>query len=540
MDRIRNILFFGLIAGAFLFLSKNLKGFLQDDAFIFARYAHNLVQGDGFVYNPGERVEGATSFLWTLMGAFGALFTNNLPVFFQGMNLFFSVLWLGVFALFCRHWLREGITWIWPVILMAMYPSFWLWSYGGLETTFFGFLMYSGFFLASEWAGRGGRWRLGFLSITTLMLILTRPEGLPVSLFILAYTIFLPAEGKRREALVWVGSATLAAFVFLLLFRYFYFGDWAPNTYYAKGGGGYYLKRYGLGRLNAFFRDYFNFLPVFFGLLGFLIKSRLRYWLLIIPGWCFYFVWVGGDILPENRLMLPMVPMMLLGSVAFFDFWGNAFRRFLLNPAFLSIAFGVFLSVSYYLYYRKTLVAYTGVRDALETAHIAAGKYLQENMKSGEKALLTDAGATAYYAPDRYFIDWLGLCDRTVAKAFYHSGYNPWAMSYCYDETEHALRKAHLLAELDRYFRAVKPDYLVLNVYTPSDQDFQNNMWDFQSDLPESLPEFVTRQISFDGYFGILDSEDKGQKWKPVFAAPYSTEFWMVVVKTKPLGVEGL
>ena len=39
---------------------------LCDDAFISFRYARNLVNGDGLVFNRGERVEGYTNFLWIL------------------------------------------------------------------------------------------------------------------------------------------------------------------------------------------------------------------------------------------------------------------------------------------------------------------------------------------------------------------------------------------------------------------------------------------------------------------------------------------
>src|SRR5687767_454301 len=45
-----------------------------DDAFIFYRYAVNLANGEGLVFNIGERVEGITSLLWTLLVAGGALF----------------------------------------------------------------------------------------------------------------------------------------------------------------------------------------------------------------------------------------------------------------------------------------------------------------------------------------------------------------------------------------------------------------------------------------------------------------------------------
>ena len=50
--------------------------FLTDDAFISFRYARNLLEGNGLVFNPGERVEGYSNFLWVLelaalWGAFG-------------------------------------------------------------------------------------------------------------------------------------------------------------------------------------------------------------------------------------------------------------------------------------------------------------------------------------------------------------------------------------------------------------------------------------------------------------------------------------
>jgi hypothetical protein len=40
---------------------------IVDDSFITYRYAENLVAGNGLVFNVGERVEGYTNFLWTLL-----------------------------------------------------------------------------------------------------------------------------------------------------------------------------------------------------------------------------------------------------------------------------------------------------------------------------------------------------------------------------------------------------------------------------------------------------------------------------------------
>lgn len=39
---------------------------LSDDGFISFRYAQNLAEGRGLVYNAGEYVEGYTNLLWTL------------------------------------------------------------------------------------------------------------------------------------------------------------------------------------------------------------------------------------------------------------------------------------------------------------------------------------------------------------------------------------------------------------------------------------------------------------------------------------------
>lgn len=40
--------------------------FLTDDAFISFRYACNLLEGHGLVFNPGEYVKGHSNFLWVL------------------------------------------------------------------------------------------------------------------------------------------------------------------------------------------------------------------------------------------------------------------------------------------------------------------------------------------------------------------------------------------------------------------------------------------------------------------------------------------
>src|SRR5688572_32154475 len=72
---------------------------LFDDAMISLRYAWNLAHGDGLVWNPGERVEGTTCFLFTLYMSLGALVfgKSGAALFVQitGLVLVLGVAWLA-------------------------------------------------------------------------------------------------------------------------------------------------------------------------------------------------------------------------------------------------------------------------------------------------------------------------------------------------------------------------------------------------------------------------------------------------------------
>src|SRR5688500_18656160 len=47
--------------------SRLLRGNISDDAMTSMQYAKNLVEGNGLVFNLGERVEGYTNFLWVMV-----------------------------------------------------------------------------------------------------------------------------------------------------------------------------------------------------------------------------------------------------------------------------------------------------------------------------------------------------------------------------------------------------------------------------------------------------------------------------------------
>ena len=91
-----------------LILHINYFRFVCDDAFISFRYAKNLVEGHGLVYNIGERVEGYTNFLWTLLlSAFMGL-GLDVVVVSQVLGILFSLFTVLLLLYFNRELFRSA------------------------------------------------------------------------------------------------------------------------------------------------------------------------------------------------------------------------------------------------------------------------------------------------------------------------------------------------------------------------------------------------------------------------------------------------
>jgi hypothetical protein len=88
-----------LLAAIALACAVIYRDFAQDDAFITYRYARNLVEGHGFVYNLAEPVLGTTTPLYTLLLALvGKITGQDIPWISHWVSI--ASLWLGGVALF--------------------------------------------------------------------------------------------------------------------------------------------------------------------------------------------------------------------------------------------------------------------------------------------------------------------------------------------------------------------------------------------------------------------------------------------------------
>ena len=222
--------------------------FLVDDAFISFRYARNLLEGHGLVFNPGERVEGYSNFLWVLelaalWGAFGLRPEHAAPwlsVAFTAATLAAMLWWatrLPSLALrVLTGWMALG--------LVCSSATFATWtSAGGLETRQFTFFVVLSVVCLS--LHRDRRRMLLLASCSLAAASLTRPEGPLFAACCFAWYALQRRADTGRWMPEWGAAACLVAPCALAvaahyLFRYGYYGEWLPNTYYAKHLGPWY------------------------------------------------------------------------------------------------------------------------------------------------------------------------------------------------------------------------------------------------------------------------------------------------------------
>jgi len=252
-----------------------------DDANIFLTYGQHLSRGNGFVYYAGgERVEGFTSLLWTLIGSLCFLVTDHPETLLLGINIALvgTTLWLVIRFLQTQTLkttptdpqasllVPAVLTWGWCLLN----PKFVIWTTVTLmDSGLWCFAFTAGTLAFAREASRPQRrtpssnWILcSYLALA----LLTRPEAMLIGLVWLL-CLFIgrlanPRPGPRNPVLqaLWECRAPALGYLLILVcltcFRLIYFGYPLPNTYYAKVSPSLlYNLKLGLGYLRGFLLD---------------------------------------------------------------------------------------------------------------------------------------------------------------------------------------------------------------------------------------------------------------------------------------------
>jgi len=398
-----------IFSGLFIYHAVSVS-FTQDDAFISYRYVKNFLNGDGLVFNPGERVEGYTNFFliilmifFSLLGADYILVSKIIGII-SGIGIFI-ILTLWINKIFDRS--RSYIFTSAVLLLLTANGAFAYWAISGLETLLFSALIFWGLYLASN----KNMLFVPIMAVATL----TRPEGGLVFVLILFYYLL---TGYRR---IKIGKYFIIYTLLLLpqlIFRLYYYNDILPNPFYAKTGWSveyfssgieyvwFFLQHYGFyGGLILLPLAFYKALPNGFRLPG-----------LIVFGYVLYIFLIGGDVLHGFRFFIPILPLMYLLFVVSINrlFEKIAPTR---NIILHSIIVVILLAAG--------TMTFILPREWMRSIHYAEIRLIEKmifqanvikNASSKRFTIgCTTIGAFSYYS-NATVIDMLGLTDKTIAK----------------------------------------------------------------------------------------------------------------------------
>ena len=200
-----------------------------DDSYITFRYARNLLAGDGFVFNPGDRVLGTSTPLYTLiMVALGSLFGGS-GAPFPVIALYFNALACSATCLLLWQFGRvfgSPLAGVSAALVWALAPYNVTFAVGGLETSLYVFLL-----TAAAYTSLQKKHTLSALACA--LALVTRPDALILVVPLMIHRACLAL--RQREP---VSSIELMVFFLPLAawygFAWSYFGSPIPQSVTAK------------------------------------------------------------------------------------------------------------------------------------------------------------------------------------------------------------------------------------------------------------------------------------------------------------------
>jgi hypothetical protein len=195
--------------------------FTTDDAYTTYRYARNIAAGEGFVYNPGERVQGTSSPLYTLYlaGITRIVGYSVLPLASRVTGIAADILTLWLLWTIC-HQFSLAVKTV-GGLLFALFPKINLIGISGMEAPLVTMFMLLSWFLLQRANMKTSLLVCGFV-------LLTRADsGLWVLLLIAAAAV--------QSRITWKALILpLVIYGGWMLFAWQYFGSWIPHAVTAK------------------------------------------------------------------------------------------------------------------------------------------------------------------------------------------------------------------------------------------------------------------------------------------------------------------
>jgi arabinofuranosyltransferase len=411
---------------------------LADDAYISFRYSRNLAEGNGLVFNVGEKVEGYSNFLWVVLVAIPhALFSADIVLTARLLGIGCALVAVVLAYVLATRISGSGAAGVLAATIAAVSGSFAAYGPSGLETPLFALLVL-GALLAVQWN------RAIVAGLLVALATMTRPDGVVIAMVIGLWFLFWAV---RRNSGWWpVVSYVASAMVLVVpwtIWRIQYYGHLLPNAIAAKSGASLRWQlevgwEYLMGFAGAA-QALLVFVPVAMFVLvtrRTQIEERARdmVWLLfgLAIVYLAFFTATGGDWMPAWRFFAPAVPLLGVAVCAVWAFAGPDARQVpapeeteeataparspsRLGPVLVAGIGLMLLTVSAYGARMKPIIdEWNG--DVHELAEI--GVWARDTLPDGTVISTYANGALSYEAgPKLTVVDQLGLTDEHIARA---------------------------------------------------------------------------------------------------------------------------
>ena len=403
-----------------------------DDAYISYRYAQNLSLGHGLVFNPGERVEGYSNLLFVILASLllsSGVGISQLYFAITLINLAVAVLMLIIFYKFLQSQFGNEKASI-GALLLGISPLMWVWVAAGMEVPLVLLFQLFIWIATVRLEKQDSHIYTGVWIVATLLLCLTRADG-----FVLPVISLLFLALKRKYRLFILLLAVLLIVMGTYTFwRYSYYGQFLPNTYYAKVSGPIVQRV-------VFALALLAYIAVNQGFLGYLaailqssysqIRENLskhrplfadtRFDAFASIGWLGYWLYIGGGTYLERFLMI-LIPFSIFALL-------SLIKKAPTREGWIMIAIFVLLP-STTLFIDRRFDYSTDKYDR----RIKLGTYLNIN-HHGETLAVDAAGKISLYS-GLFAMDMLGLNDPYIAHIipqFISPGHNKFDPDYIFN-----------------------------------------------------------------------------------------------------------
>jgi len=436
----KNICIIGVFVSLILFILMLLYvwNFTVDDAFISFVYGEHLASGFGLVWNVGQApVEGYTNFLWVLILAFLFLFKLNPIVSTKIIGL------LSVFGIIVLFWFitndffknkkNKYIAFTVSTIFLLVNPYTAIHAVSGLETMLYSFLLLGVMYFAWKIIISTSSKFIWLFAFTALLLSLTRPEGILISLALIISIIYI--SYKKID-----NSINLTSFIPILVlyiipiiiynvFRVSYFHELLPLPFLVKI---VYGTTFPIEFLNAliYLLPFILIIaiPLFLKKLIFNINDNnlknFKYLLLILE-----IIFIFANIVYVNTPLMNysqrfFYPTFVLFYLTFGIAISILFNGIIKNKNIMLAKNTRIILISVIIIVLLILSSYNGINDlkiqhdygiSFNNSYIPIGKALSPFSDDNYTVAFADAGAVAYYSGWN-FLDLGGLNDKFIAE----------------------------------------------------------------------------------------------------------------------------